>query len=221
MQMATVGTFPISLETTAGTTNKKFPNIDTITVGDEVRKILSLNGSLESDGSKANLSWTYTGTISFFKLQYGTDRNDMKLSLTTTKAEGQFPLVEAGKTYYAQVFPIDQAAVVNGEPSQIIEIKAKSTCGNSLIETGEECDDGNIVDGDSCSVECKTSFTAPTEPVATPTCNPPSGIKLKTKKIGSQYYLYRGSVPGAQKYMVYRKDSAPSTLNAVGELSLV
>jgi cysteine-rich repeat protein len=220
MQMATVGSFPITLEATAGISNKKFPNIDTIMVGDEVRKILSLNGSLESDGSKANLSRTYTGTINFFKLQYGTERNDMKLSLTTTKAEWQILLVEPGKIYYAQVFPIDQAAVVNGDPSQIIELKAKSVCGNGKIETWEECDDGNLSDGDSCSIECKTSFTAPTEPTV-PTCNPPSGIKLKTKKIWTQYYLYRWSVPWAQKYMVYRKDSQPSSLSAVWELSLV
>lgn len=29
-----------------------------------------------------------------------------------------------------------------------------SVCGNSLIETGEECDDGNTLDGDGCSAVC-------------------------------------------------------------------
>ena len=33
-------------------------------------------------------------------------------------------------------------------------------CGNSITETGEECDDGNTNDGDGCSSTCKTeSFT--------------------------------------------------------------
>lgn len=30
-----------------------------------------------------------------------------------------------------------------------------SVCGNNVIEGDEECDDGNIIDGDGCSSECK------------------------------------------------------------------
>jgi cysteine-rich repeat protein len=29
-----------------------------------------------------------------------------------------------------------------------------SICGNNILESGEECDDGNIVNGDGCSSEC-------------------------------------------------------------------
>jgi len=29
-------------------------------------------------------------------------------------------------------------------------------CGNSIVETGEQCDDGNIVSGDGCSSSCQT-----------------------------------------------------------------
>ncbi len=28
-------------------------------------------------------------------------------------------------------------------------------CGNSILETGEECDDGNVANGDGCSAQCK------------------------------------------------------------------
>ena len=28
-------------------------------------------------------------------------------------------------------------------------------CGNGIIESGEECDDGNLVNGDACSSDCK------------------------------------------------------------------
>ncbi len=31
---------------------------------------------------------------------------------------------------------------------------AVAICGNSIIETGEECDDGNVVSGDGCSSSC-------------------------------------------------------------------
>lgn len=33
-------------------------------------------------------------------------------------------------------------------------IKA-SECGNSQLETGEQCDDGNTEDGDGCSASCQ------------------------------------------------------------------
>jgi hypothetical protein len=147
MQMTTVGSFPVNVEVIANTT-KKFPNLDTVTVVDEVRKILSLNGSLDPDGLKANLNWTYTGKVDFFKVQYGIDRSNMKLSLTTTKPEGTLLLVDPKATYYAQVFPVDQLGTVNGDPSQIIEIKPKISvvCGNGLVEVGEECDDGNTTE---------------------------------------------------------------------------
>ena len=31
-----------------------------------------------------------------------------------------------------------------------------SVCGNSILETGESCDDGNLVNGDGCSSTCET-----------------------------------------------------------------
>ncbi len=34
------------------------------------------------------------------------------------------------------------------------------TCGNSVVETGEECDDGNTTDGDGCSASCQDEGTA-------------------------------------------------------------
>ena len=35
-------------------------------------------------------------------------------------------------------------------------------CGNSVIETGETCDDGNIVSGDGCSATCQTESSGDT-----------------------------------------------------------
>lgn len=31
-----------------------------------------------------------------------------------------------------------------------------AVCGNSIVETGETCDDGNTVSGDGCSSTCQT-----------------------------------------------------------------
>src|SRR6266702_354185 len=32
-----------------------------------------------------------------------------------------------------------------------------STCGNGVVDPGEECDDGNIIGGDGCSADCKST----------------------------------------------------------------
>jgi cysteine-rich repeat protein len=41
------------------------------------------------------------------------------------------------------------------------EVTAASPCGNGVLQTGEECDDGNTVDGDGCSSTCKLENQAP------------------------------------------------------------
>jgi fibro-slime domain-containing protein len=43
-----------------------------------------------------------------------------------------------------------------------------TSCGNGNIETGEECDDGNLVDGDGCSSKCKLEGGFSCTPQATP-----------------------------------------------------
>jgi|ERR1051326_364590 cysteine-rich repeat protein len=52
----------------------------------------------------------------------------------------------------------------------------ESICGNGIVEPGEQCDDGNIADGDGCSSICTIEPTpTPTRtPAATPTLPPPS-----------------------------------------------
>lgn len=68
------------------------------------------------------------------------------------------------EAYYAEPFQsyqvgdpiaitvLNPALEVQGPPSQVI---AGAVCGNNIVEAGEECDDGNLVDGDGCSSTCK------------------------------------------------------------------
>ena len=50
-------------------------------------------------------------------------------------------------------------------------------CGNGKLEPGEECDDGNLVDGDGCNKICKLETTTPPPPPSggNGTCSCPGG----------------------------------------------
>src|SRR5215813_7223656 len=39
--------------------------------------------------------------------------------------------------------------------TQPVCISSLNTCANGVLDPGEECDDGNVLDGDGCSHECR------------------------------------------------------------------
>src|SRR5690606_28937535 len=55
--------------------------------------------------------------------------------------------VVAGATYYLFI-----DGKVSGDFTVNFELL---TCGNGVIDAGEQCDDGNLTAGDGCSNECK------------------------------------------------------------------
>ncbi|MGN1072573.1 MAG: DUF4215 domain-containing protein [Bradymonadia bacterium] len=58
-----------------------------------------------------------------------------------------------------------------------------TTCGNGKIDTGEECDDGNVIGGDGCSKDCRVEsvFVCKGEPsVCKPVCG--DGVWMYTLK---------------------------------------
>ena len=89
--------------------------------------------------------------------------------------------LEAGVVVSALTVPVPLAAVpaeqiVSGSPStgdttmgdatstaddstgmttEVGTTEPQVPCGNKALDPGEECDDGDIVDGDGCSKECK------------------------------------------------------------------
>src|SRR5437870_4797852 len=62
----------------------------------------------------------------------------------------------------------DQAHLPDAIKSIVDAAIAGACCGDGVVEAGEECDDGNLVDGDCCSSSCQF------EP-STTTCRPAAG----------------------------------------------
>ena len=54
--------------------------------------------------------------------------------------------------------PSHSSASVTGSLTLVV---AGTSCGNGLLESGEECDDGNNINGDGCSFDCKTESPEP------------------------------------------------------------
>ncbi len=158
---------PIDITLGVGATPTSFKNVDAITIKDEVRKILTVDYTADPTKNKVDMTWTYAGKVDYFKIKYGTNKDTMRLSLTTSEPKWALILADAKATYYAQVFPVDENGAVNGEPSVIVEIPpmqgvdSNPICGNNKIETGEACDDGNTINNDGCSFSCMVEVVLP------------------------------------------------------------
>ena len=51
------------------------------------------------------------------------------------------------------------------------EVITAAVCGNGILETGEECDDGNLINGDGCSSTCTIEEAPSGNGGVTPTMN--------------------------------------------------
>lgn len=74
------------------------------------------------------------------------------------------PVISAG-TYVVMVSAWAQGVEVTGHTLSI-SAHAPSGCGNGLLDSGEDCDDGNTNDGDGCSSTCELELGTAW------TCNP-------------------------------------------------
>ncbi len=59
----------------------------------------------------------------------------------------------AAGTYYVRVGSF--GSTVGGNFSVVYNLNMPNVCGNNIIESTEECDDGNIATGDGCNNSCK------------------------------------------------------------------
>ena len=171
--ISNAGVYPADVELSVDGNRTMYEDVETITIEapvEETKRIITLNYTTDDARKKADLVWTYEWMIEYFKIKYGTDRNTLRLSLTTSSPNGMLVLADPTIPYYAQVYPVDENGIVNGEPSAVITIDPvlppEPICWNGRIETWEQCDDGNVANGDGCALNCTIEVVVPQPPVA-------------------------------------------------------
>lgn len=66
--------------------------------------------------------------------------------------------------------PIVTCGYVDGE-CVVTSSRPQPVCGNGVLEEGEECDDGNLIDDDACDTRCRTVTPPPPPPPPPPPSN--------------------------------------------------
>jgi cysteine-rich repeat protein len=222
--------YPIDVLLSVNGKSEVFSDVETITISDELRKITSLTATPDSTTSTARLDWTYEWKIDYFKIMYGTTPTNLRLSVTSTKPTTTLLLAEPTLTYYAQVIPVDDQWIRNGEPSEVVTIlplkDKEPVCGNGVIEEPETCDDGNFRNNDGCSTLCQIEIPTEEEELLPEeeqqhngadvdnrsTCYP-DGITISAAKVGEQYYIVWTPVPNAKEYQIYRADQPVQSID--------
>jgi len=69
-----------------------------------------------------------------------------------------------------------------------------ANCGNMVVDTGEDCDDGNMVNGDGCETTCRFTCIMNSQCADTNTCNGTETCTLATHRCAAGTALADGAV---------------------------
>ncbi|MFA5877960.1 MAG: VWA domain-containing protein [Candidatus Staskawiczbacteria bacterium] len=118
--------------------------------------------------------------------------------------------LNSGKQPYIRTYPVEESYNVSLSNSENITEKNFANyfplCGNIFLDSvqGEQCDDGNLVDGDGCSSTCQVESTP------SPTADPPAGTYTSAQNViltasgaSSIYYTTDGTDPTCSTGTVY------------------
>lgn len=137
-------TFPTGYTLSSGATSAMASSSITGTFSSSVSS-LSITGTRQSDGN-SEFPGTYTFTVSNVKNPTNPGSTGV-FYLETQKSDG---------TKVAEYWSGTPNSTSNQIPGITISTPGGATCGNSIIETGESCDDGNTTALDGCSATCQT-----------------------------------------------------------------
>lgn len=199
--MSTIGVFPVHVTLTAPQVTREYRNVETVTVTDAVRRVLTLTPSVpvETNRNRIDLSWTYTWHIEHFRVMYGISSSDLSQMITTRAPQASLTRQDETQAWYLQVWPVDENNDIIGDPSPVSMV-----AGLAPLEEEEELE-----------------TTAAPDPIvpqlqACETAN----IVLRTTQAGDRYFLTWDAVPGATSYIIYRAEQPPTwvrQMQRVGE----
>lgn len=70
---------------------------------------------------------------------------------------GTYTIIEIMKSGWTQLLaPTNNIIIAGTSSTGNIFVNYYGVCGNNIIDTGETCDDGNLVNGDGCSASCES-----------------------------------------------------------------
>lgn len=135
--------------------------------------LLALNKKIDNNTGKITIDIAYMGS-GFLPADTTLVRFDFKV-VDNTK-NGTTVSLAPGST-----LGVPNKLATNGMGSLPINfgtVQAQPICGNGIKESAEQCDDGNLRNGDGCSSSCRDENTTtpppPTNPGTTPPVNPPT-----------------------------------------------
>jgi cysteine-rich repeat protein len=142
-----------------------FGNRDSITVAGYQKKN---DGSIMVDVGSGNQELIFSKGV--YKSQsFSNPENNIKISVDSVVSD--FSLSSGENFYFILSKEVrgDVYVVRSYDYNYTVGSGSSGTgavCGNGIIETGEQCDDSNLVDGDGCSSSCQTEtgFSCTGEP---------------------------------------------------------
>jgi len=118
------------------------------------------NPTTIQSGKSSNLSWNSQNATSC-SISLSGSQNVFPSRTTTyniTCAGSMGSRASASATVF-----VNQVQVQNPTPTLPTPNQTAPICGNNKLETGEECDDGNKINGDGCNNSCKKEFDSASE----------------------------------------------------------
>jgi len=116
--------------------------------------------------------------------------------VTNIKTISIVPIIKIdGKRKYLAV--ANSISVTRQDGGETTIKESETTCGNAVLETGEECDDGNLISGDGCSVGCKNETSTTTDSTGSSNCG--------NSVVDSDEECDKGSSNGVQCSAAYGK----------------
>ncbi|MEO6027385.1 MAG: DUF4215 domain-containing protein [Candidatus Binatia bacterium] len=129
-----------------------------------------------------------------------------RVSLTATGGEGDGDSISLGIASggVTVLFVSKATNLVPGDTNGVQDAFVRvSLCGDGVVDLGEECDDGNLTDGDGCSATCLLDCP-PTPRIG---CVPPSQLGKATVKLAAR-------TPSTKNQLQWKWQPGPATSKA-------